>query len=133
MKKLFLKTFGGLSAGYYFRHLFFGALVMAAMIWAMTTGFGTGSHTRAIEPMMIVIMAILTLLYPYAYFVYDNVIGFLMGDGGWLVNGILWLIWKIVVTMMLWFFSFVVAPIGLLYLLYYHSKNGTFDEYEIYE
>ncbi|MBO7476179.1 MAG: hypothetical protein J6T36_04535 [Campylobacter sp.] len=77
---------------------------------------------------MYVFIAISALLYPYARFVYESIVNFIMGDNVFFINAFILLAWKFMVMMMLFLFAIFIAPIGLLYLWYYHNKNKTFDE-----
>ncbi len=71
---------------------------------------------------MLLFIAISTLLYPYSRFVYDSIIGFIMGENVFFVNAIKLLIIKFTTMTLCWVFSIFVAPIGLAYLYFHHSK-----------
>lgn len=116
MRALFANTFGGLSAQYYFRHFFFGLLISALVFYASTHG---GSEVHFGSLLFIVIN---TFLYPYARFVYESVISFIMGENAFFVNAIFMLCTKFITMAMCWAFSIAIAPIGLAYLFYRHSK-----------
>jgi hypothetical protein len=113
------KTFGGLSPQYYFRQLFFG-LIVAAFVYFMSTQGG-----RSMPIGMLLFTVISTLLYPYSRFVYETIIGFIMGENVFFVNAILMLIFKIFTMLLCWAFAIFVAPIGLAYLYYHHSKAAS--------
>ncbi|MDP1573117.1 MAG: hypothetical protein Q8M09_12245 [Pseudomonadota bacterium] len=110
------KTLGGLSPQYYFRQLFFG-LVLAALILFMST---QGGRSMPISMMLFVVVS--TLLYPYSRFVYESIIGFVMGGNVFFVNAIFMLFTKFVTMAMCWGLAIFVAPVGLAYLYYHHSK-----------
>jgi len=110
------KTLGGLSSRYYFRQFFFG-LVVAALIFTMSTQGG-----RSIPIGVLLLTVINTLLYPYSRFVYESIVGFIMGENIFFVNAIFMLVTKFITMAMCWVFAIFVAPIGLAYLYYYHSK-----------
>lgn len=65
-----------------------------------------------------------TLLYPYSRFVYESIIGFIMGENVFIVNAILMLFAKFFTMAMCWVFAIFVAPVGLAYLYYHHSKEN---------
>ena len=116
MHPVIAKTFGGLSLQYYFRQLFFG-LSFPAMMYFML------SHSTNLIPIsMVIIFAINTLLYPYSRFVYESIVGFIMGENVFFVNAFYMLGVKIFTMGMCWAFAILVAPIGLAYLYYHHSK-----------
>ena len=115
------KTFGGLSSPYYLRHLFFGAIFTASFIALMYNG-----GDKRIFSYLIFIAN--TFLYPYSRFVYENVAGFIFGDNVFFVNALFLLAVKFITMLLCYGFAFIIAPLGLLYLYFYHTKNKTFDE-----
>lgn len=117
MHTVFSKTFGGLSGQYYFRHLFFSLCMAVIAFFAQTRG---GASITIGGLLFIVIN---TLLYPYARFVYESVVGFIMGDNVFYVRASIMLFVKFVTMTICWSLALVVAPIGLGYLYYHHSKN----------
>lgn len=110
------KTFGGLSVRYYFRQLIFGILVSAFVFYMATQG------GKNIQLGTLAFIGLNTLLYPYARFVYESVVGFVMGENVFFVNAPLMLITKFITMSMCWGLSVFIAPIGLAYLYYHHSK-----------
>jgi hypothetical protein len=110
------KTLGGLSTQYYLRQFFFG-LVLAAIIFFLST---QGEHSMPIGVLLFTIIN--TLLYPYSRFVYEGVVRFIMGENVFFVNAIFMLFTKFITMAMCWSFAILVAPIGLAYLYYHHSK-----------
>ncbi len=111
------KTLGGLSPQYYFRQLFFG-LVVAAFVFFMSTQDG-----RSMPLGTVFFIVASTLLYPYARFVYESIVGFIMGENVFFVNAILMLITKFMTMAICWVLALFIAPIGLAYLYYHHSKT----------
>lgn len=73
---------------------------------------------------MLFFTVINTLLYPYSRFVYESIVSFIMGENVFIVNAIFMLASKFVTMAMCWAFSIFVAPIGLAYLYYHHSKTA---------
>ena len=132
------KTFGGLDRAYYFRNLFFAVILAgifvaiqysshSAMVDRNITATASAEYGVA-NAFMYVYIAISALLYPYARFVYESIVNFIMGDNVFFINAFVLLAWKFMVMMMLFLFAIFIAPIGLLYLWYYHNKNKNFDE-----
>lgn len=119
MQEIIKKTFGGLSAQYYIRQLFFGSL-FSALIFYMFVSSG-----KPIQFSMIALLAINTLLYPYSRFVYESVVGFIMGNNVFFVNAMLMMFVKLLTMALCWGFAIFVAPIGLAYLYYHHSKAAS--------
>lgn len=118
MHPVIQKTFGGLSTQYYFRQLFFG-LAIAAFIFFMSTQGG-----RSMPIGVLVFTIISTLLYPYSRFVYESIVGFVMGENVFFVNAIFMLMAKFFTMAMCWAAAIFIAPIGLAYLYYHHSKSA---------
>jgi len=121
MNDFFSKTLGGLSKEYYFRQLFFGLIIFGIAAWPE---FQSNSPTKASA---IIIFAIFTLLYPYSRFVYESIVEFVVGDNTFWASGFflyLAFCFKIIMMCVCWALSVFIAPIGLLYLYFNHSKSG---------
>ncbi|EKT61714.1 hypothetical protein AB7281_21935 [Providencia rettgeri] len=115
------KTFGGLNKSYYFRHLAFG-IALSALLLVMRS-----QSNQGIELGLISLAVINALLYPYARFVYESIIDFITGGNVFIFSGIMLLVMfmvKLFTMIMCWGFSIFIAPVGLLYLFYYHTKNS---------
>ena len=121
MNKIIQKTFGGLSMSYYLRHLFFGA-IMAVFYIYMFYNLGRASILVAL------VFVVNALIYPYSRFVYESIVDFIFGNNVFFVNALFLLATKIITMLICFSFAIFIAPIGLIYLYYYHSKNKTFDE-----
>lgn len=116
MQQILRKTFGGLSAQYYGRHLFFAALFAALIIYVSLNG------EEPVQLSMIALLVINTLLYPYSRFVYESAVRFIMGNNIFFVNAIFMMITKLMTMLLCWSLAIFIAPIGLAYLYYHHSK-----------
>lgn len=116
MRDFFRMTFGGLSTQYFLRQLFFGVLIAAAILWMAAQG------AKGIQVNAVVYAVICTLLYPYSRFVYEQVIGFIMGNNVFFGNALVMMIAKAFTMVLCWAFSIFVAPVGLLYLYFYHRR-----------
>ena len=75
------KTFGGLSASYYLRHLFFGAIFTTLYVIL----FYSMGDKRVLT---YIVLAGNTFLYPYSRFVYESIVGFIFGKNVFFVNAI---------------------------------------------
>lgn len=115
------KTFGGLSASYYLRHLFFGAIFTTLYVIL----FYSMGDKRVLTYIVLVGN---TFLYPYSRFVYESIVGFIFGKNVFFVNVIFLLVAKFMTMLICWSFAVFIAPVGILYLYFYHTKNKTFDE-----
>lgn len=110
MRNFLIKTFGGLSKAYYLRQFGF-ALIFSVFLL-----------TKSLSFLPIVLLS--QFLYPYSRFVYESIISYIMGDNVVIANAIFLLFWKIMIMCLCYVFAVFIAPIGLLYLYYYHSKNS---------
>ena len=115
MHPVIRKTLGGLAPEYYFRQFVFGLAITAFGLYA-------GSHGgERMPPVNLLVLSVVnTFLYPYARFVYESVMNFIMGRTVFFVNALFLLIAKFIT--MCWMFAVFIAPIGLAVLFYYHSK-----------
>jgi hypothetical protein len=118
MYSFFSKTFGGLTTSYYVRQFVFGAL-FAILILSFVASSPSG---LAGSPGLIVMSVVCTLLYPYSRFVYESVIGYVMGDNVFFVNAVFMLTVKLITMVMCWSFAIFVAPLGLAYLYWRNSR-----------
>jgi len=116
MHPIFLKTLGGLSRQYYLRQFFFGLLFPVMII------FIQHYSTHPIPLSMILLLMINSLFYPYARFVYESIVNFIMGDNVFIVNAALMLFIKLMTMAICWCAAIFIAPVGLVYLYYHHSK-----------
>jgi len=116
MHAVLAKTLGGLSPSYYFRHFIFG-LGVTAFVYAMVTHDGRQPGLASIA-----ILVMNTFLYPYSRFVYERVVAFLVGENVIIANAVLFLAVKLTTMMLCWALAVCIAPIGLVYLYFYHSR-----------
>ena len=119
MHPVLIKTFGGLSRAYYIRQFLFGLIFPAFALFMMTRG---GSVPMNVGLPMALLFALNTLLYPYARFVYESAVGFVMGSNVFFVNAFLMLFVKTITMLLCWAFAIFIAPVGLIYLYFHHSK-----------
>lgn len=121
MHPVLRKTIGGLSRPYYYRQLFF-ALFLAG-IFLLT--FARVTYPASIVAWLFA--AVSTLLYPYSRFVYESVASFIMGDNIFFISAPIMLLVKYTTMFMCWIGSIFIAPIGLVYLYFHHSKNSSIE------
>ena len=109
------KSLGGLTLPYYLRHLCF-ALIFPLMLLAQVNHQpGSGG--------MFLLAVVITLLYPYARFLYERVWGFIMGDTKFML-GVLWVsLGKLATMMACWCLAVFLAPISLVYLYYLRERT----------
>ncbi|WP_028693572.1 hypothetical protein [Pseudomonas cremoricolorata] len=117
MRQFIAMTFGGLTPAYYLRQLFFGALFAALFIWMKS------QSTQGLDVASVLMAVVSTLLYPYSRFVYETVMGFIMGGNLFVVNALLMLFVKFITMMFCWFLAIFIAPVGLAYLYWHHRRQ----------
>jgi len=116
MHPIFQKTFAGLAPQYYFRQMFFGLLILALIAFAVTRS------PRAVPMATWLYLTASCLLYPYARFVYESIVSFIVGENVFFGSAVLMLGAKLVTMLMCWTLSIFIAPVGLLYLYFHHSR-----------
>lgn len=117
MNPVIAKTFGGLSKPYYFRQFFFGLMFLAVIMFMATRS------THGVSFGAVLVAGVNTLLYPYARFVYESIVGFIVGRNTFFVNVFFMMFVKLMTMALCWAGAIFIAPIGLAYLYYHHSKN----------
>lgn len=117
MHQIIAKTFGGLTRQYYVRQFIFG------LIFPLFFFLFFSREVDLISVGMIIFVVVSTLLYPYARFVYEGMMSFILGENIFFVNAILLIGWKFATMVFCWNFALFIAPIGLAYLYYRHSKS----------
>lgn len=90
---------------------------MAALVIFITT---LDRHSNPVG--MYFFFAVCTLLYPYSRFVYESVVGFVMGNNVFFVNAMAMLFSKLITMIICWVMAIFIAPVGLAYLYFHHSK-----------
>ncbi len=116
MEKFLNMTFRGLTRAYYLRHLFFGALIGAMFLFLRILG---GLHI-----LDLVWVVASTFLYPYARFVWEGVVGFILGENVFYLPALVMLGAKLFTMMLCWNFAIFIAPVGLAYIYWYQSRNA---------
>ena len=127
MNQLVLKTLGGISKKYYIRQFLFG-LLFPALFYLMS---GTENFIAILSLLpkawlifFIVLFIINTFLYPYSRFIYEKTISYVVGENVFFVNAFFMLLVKFFTMAICWSWAIFIAPIGLLYLYFYHSQNN---------
>ncbi len=118
MPPIIEKTLGGLSLQYYLRHFIFG-LIFSAIIIGISLQQGS-----TIKVDMIVMCIVSSVLYPYSRFVYESIMDFILGNNTFFVNSIFFIFVKILSMLLCWSFAIFIAPVGFLYLYFYHSRSN---------
>ena len=123
MLHILKKTFGGLSGQYLFRQYFFSLLLFG---FGVACVYLSSQATRqpinlAVLPFFIIDL----LLYPYSRFVYEQIVGFIMGNNVFYGEASSMLFYKFVTMMLCWLLSIFVAPFGLIYLYFHHSRASS--------
>lgn len=120
MHPVIAKTFGGLSRQYYIRQFVFGLIFPVLVVFAL-------SHASNPHPLAFgayALFAVNTLLYPYSRFVYESIVGYILGQNVFYVNAFLMLFVKVMTMTLCWSLAMLIAPVGLLYLYFHHSRSA---------
>ena len=111
MASLIAITLGGLTKQYYFRNFFFGVIFAAIIFFIVLAG-------KQVVYMPLALAVINTILYPYARFVYESIVEFIIGNNQFWLNAYVVMYVKAIMMAVLWSFAIFIAPIGLLYLFF---------------
>ncbi|AKX45795.1 hypothetical protein AKN87_03205 [Thiopseudomonas alkaliphila] len=120
MHPVLQKTLGGLSREYYVRQFLFG-LIFPVIIFLPR---GVENWSLALLPLAL-ISIVNTFLYPYARFVYESVVSFIFGNNVFVMPAVILLFIKLMTMLLCWSLAIFIAPLGLAYLYYHHSKAGS--------
>ncbi len=113
IKSIASKTFGGLTKEYYLRNFIFGFVIFGIYFLVMKN-----------KPLSFWVFFIPTLfLYPYSRFVYESVANFIVGKNSFFIEMRFFFIMKLITIFICFIFAIVIAPIGLLYLYFHHTKR----------
>jgi len=118
MNSIIKKSFGGLTLQYYVRQFLFGLIFPAIIVFVLTEG-----ESNELTIFITLFCVINTILYPYSRFVYESIIGYVVGDNFIISNMLVFVITKIMTMCLCWSAAIFIAPVGLIYLYFYHSKN----------
>jgi hypothetical protein len=116
MHPVLRKTIGGLSQAYFLRQLFF-SLLMAALVCSLASSSSTSPPLR-----LGFFIIVNTVLYPYARYVYESFAGCIAGRKPVFSSAALALAVTILTMALCWAGALVIAPIGMAYLYFRHSK-----------
>ena len=123
MHPVIRKTFGGLSLGYYFRNFIFGLIIPAFCVFIFWDRGGMPLN-------MTLMLAVNTLLYPYSRFVYESIVDFVMGNNVFVLPIGLMMLAKILMMIVCFGFAVFIAPLGLIYLYFYHTRQERLAQQE---
>jgi hypothetical protein len=116
MSSIFARTFGALTRKYYLSQFMIGGTLAAIFIIKMNSG------THSLPIFAIILIAINALLYPYARYVYESTINYLMGDTLFVFNIFFLMIAKLMTIAFCFGAAILIAPIGLIYLYFKTGK-----------
>lgn len=121
----FSKTFGGLTASYYIRHFLFGLII--ALLFGGSLYLSQIQTTRPLDVIQLsiatVYLSLSQFLYPYSRFVYESVVGYILGNNVFFMNTSSFIYLKFITMFICWVLAIIIAPLGLIYLYFYHSKQ----------
>lgn len=115
MKNFFKNSFGGLEPSYLIRQYLFGLAFFSFMV---------SISLKSMPPTFIVFLVANLLLYPFAMFVYDSIMGMILGNSGIITNIIISIIWVFFKVAIIFSFTIIIAPFGMLYLHFRALKNN---------
>jgi len=120
MHSIIARSFGGLTRAYYIRNFLFSLIFPALFIFI--SNFGKESVPGGLLALILSFMAVSCLLYPYARFVYESVVNYIVGRNMFFVNAVLMLVVKFMTMFLCWYLAIFIAPLGLAYL-YFRNRS----------
>ena len=115
---LFLRrTLGSLALHYYITNFLFAGLLFVGVL------FVTNQSGNELSDKKIIFLLVCTFLYPYSRFIYEKITG-LFGGNFLIINALFLFIPKLLGILLCWIYAMFIAPIGLMYLYYYHSHTS---------
>lgn len=120
MHPVLQKTLGGLSREYYVRQFVFGLIFPAFILLLLPPGMENGSLAA-----LVLMCVVNTVLYPYSRFVYESIVNFIFGNNVFVMPAVTLLILKVITMGVCWSMAIFIAPLGLAYLYYHHSKAAS--------
>lgn len=111
MKQFIRAVFTSLHPSYFIRHYVFSGMIVALVYFGINR-----------TPSFNLLLILNFLLYPFAMFAYDSLICLLLGNTVWIMSGLWSLSYDVLKTVLLFFFSTLIAPIGIL-LLYFTNRK----------
>ena len=115
---IFERSFCGLDRTYYFRQLFFGILIAGFLMFFSWQTQSDIPMPPLVTATYVAFVLACILLYPYSMFVYDGIMGFLMGDNVYFLPLIFILPWRFFVRLSCFVFAPVIGFIGLIALYF---------------
>ena len=109
LSNLFYNSFAAISPRYYFRHFLIG-LIFPAIYMLMPI------INTQLNLLSYILFSINCLLYPYARYVYQTLVLFILGNRDIIDNTPLSLFINLITMALCWSLAIFIAPIGLLYL-----------------
>ncbi|WP_449470169.1 hypothetical protein [Sphingobium chungangianum] len=104
------RTFGALDRSYLIRAYLIGLAIFAFYGYFI-------SHGAKSAPISVwVFFTISTLLFPFAKFVWDEIMSLVLGRNMVFMNALVLLVLKLFVNVFLWAAAILIAPLGILYL-----------------
>ncbi len=115
-KEILYKTIFGMNSFIMIRHYLFAIALLSFLFY-----IGFFKNTDNITNF--ILLAISTLLYPYARFAYEYIVKYILGDYIIFSNIIILTISKFITMFLCLLFSIFIAPIGLILLYWENSKK----------
>lgn len=112
MKSFVYAVFTSLQPSYFIRQYVFSGMIVALVYYGINR-----------TPSFTLLLVLNFLLYPFAIFAYDSLIHLLLGNTVWIVSGLWSLIYSILKIGLIFFFSTLIAPIGILLLYFMNRKR----------
>ncbi|MHA7118776.1 hypothetical protein [Aerococcus viridans] len=112
MKQFVHVVFTSLQPSYFIRQYVFSGMIVALVYFGI-------NRTPSFDLLLILNF----LLYPFAMFAYDSLIHLLLGNTVCIMSGLWSLVYGALKRILIFFFSTLIAPIGILSLYFMNRKR----------
>lgn len=123
IQNVFRKTFGGLNRDYLVRQYFFAVVlaVVATLFFSWVEQEATKNPDAELSWTFYILLVIDTVLYPYSRWVYETVLGFILGRNLFIAPLDTFFLIKLFTMAICFGLAIWIAPIGLIVIYIYHT------------
>ena len=109
--------FQSLNRDWLIRHYLFGFAFYAFFV------FTSVSQVGRFDAKLLILLPC-ALLYPFAMFVYESLVNFIVGDNVFFISGLLMLAWKVFRFVIIWVLAVPIGLIGFIYLYFVYGRQS---------
>jgi len=107
------RIFGAVDRSYLVRAYLISAAFLAFFVWVVFNS-STPIYSNSVDPLWLVVCF---FLFPFAKLAWDEAISLILGNNVLFLNAVFLYGAKLVINILLWGFAWIVAPMGIIYLI----------------